>query len=217
MAVAATVQAWLARSAASTPQVILIATGRKPGVGGTSTIVSERRRLGPRRAYRSPGRLANAYRSLRRANAYRSLRRAHAYRSGLACLALGDATLASMIGRLHGIVIDCEDPDALATFYESLLSMRRVQDEGDWVVIGDAPDRPGVAFARIPDYRPPTWPDGERPQYRHFDVRVDDLDLAEASVLELGATPLPGGGETFRVYADPAGHPFCLVVLSTSR
>jgi catechol 2,3-dioxygenase-like lactoylglutathione lyase family enzyme len=199
MAVAATVQAWLARSAASTPQVILIATGRKPGVGGTSTIVSERRRLGPRRAYRSPGRLANAY------------------RSDLACLALGDATLASMIGRLHGIVIDCEDPDALATFYESLLSMRRVQDEGDWVVIGDAPDRPGVAFARIPDYRPPTWPDGERPQYRHFDVRVDDLDLAEASVLELGATPLPGGGETFRVYADPAGHPFCLVVLSTSR
>ena len=133
------------------------------------------------------------------------------------CLPRGDATLASMIGRLHGIVIDCEDPDALAAFYESLLSMRRVQDEADWVVIGDAPDRPGVAFARIPDYRPPTWPDGERPQYRHFDVRVDDLELAEASVLELGATPLPGGGETFRVYADPAGHPFCLVVLSASR
>ena len=133
------------------------------------------------------------------------------------CLALGDATLASMIGRLHGIVIDCADPDTLATFYESLLSMRRVQDEPDWVVIGDAPDRPGVAFARIPDYRPPTWPDGERPQYRHFDVRVDDLELAEASVLELGATPLTDGGETFRVYADPAGHPFCLVVLSASR
>ena len=78
-------------------------------------------------------------------------------------------------------------------------------------------DRPGVAFARIPDYRPPTWPDGERPQYRHFDVRVDDLELAGASVLELGATPLTDGGETFRVYADPAGHPFCLVVLSASR
>jgi catechol 2,3-dioxygenase-like lactoylglutathione lyase family enzyme len=130
---------------------------------------------------------------------------------------LGDATLASMIGRLHGIVIDCADPDTLATFYESLLSMRRVQDEPDWVVSGDAPDRPGVAFARIPDYRPPTWPDGERPQYRHFDVRVDDLELAGASVLELGATPLTDGGETFRVYADPAGHPFCLVVLSASR
>ena len=116
-----------------------------------------------------------------------------------------------MIGRLHGIVIDCDDPDKLATFYEQLLSMRRVQDESDWVVIGDSPDRPGIAFARIPDYRPPTWPVGERPQYRHFDVRVDDLELAEASVLEIGATPLPGGGETFRVFADPAGHPFCLI------
>ena len=121
-----------------------------------------------------------------------------------------------MIGRLHGIVIDCEDPDVLASFYEQLLSMRRVQDEPDWVVIGDAPDRPGVAFTRIPDYKPPTWPDGERPQYRHFDVRVDDLDLAEASVQELGATRLPGGGESFRVYADPAGHPFCLIVLTTA-
>jgi catechol 2,3-dioxygenase-like lactoylglutathione lyase family enzyme len=150
----------------------------------------------------------------------------HGYRSGRRAMVtaqpsprrpLGDATLASMIGRLHGIVIDCADPDTLATFYESLLSMRRVQDEPDWVVIGDAPDRPGVAFARIPDYRPPTWPDGERPQYRHFDVRVDDLELAGASVLELGATPLTDGGETFRVYADPAGHPFCLVVLSASR
>src|SRR5215208_573446 len=189
MAVAATVHAWLARSGASTPQVILIATGRKPGVGDTATIVSEDVRL-----------------SLAMLTAQPSPR-----------MPLGDATLASMIGRLHGIVIDCADPDTLATFYESLLSMRRVQDEPDWVVIGDAPDRPGVAFARIPDYRPPTWPDGDRPQYRHFDVRVDDLELAGASVLELGATPLTDGGETFRVYADPAGHPFCLVVLSASR
>jgi Glyoxalase-like domain len=119
----------------------------------------------------------------------------------------------TMIGRLHGIVVDCEDPNSLALFYESLLSMQRVQDEPDWVVIGDSPDRPGVAFARVPNYLPPTWPEGERPQYRHFDVKVDDLDLAEASVLEIGATRLPGGGESFRVFADPAGHPFCLIKL----
>jgi hypothetical protein len=118
-----------------------------------------------------------------------------------------------MIGRLHGIVVDCEDPDSLASFYEVLLSMQRVQEEPDWVVIGDAPDRPGVAFARVPNYKPPTWPEGDRPQYRHFDVRVEDLALAEASALEIGATKLPGGGESFRVYADPAGHPFCLVKL----
>jgi catechol 2,3-dioxygenase-like lactoylglutathione lyase family enzyme len=118
-----------------------------------------------------------------------------------------------MIGRLHGIVIDCPDPDALASFYEQLLGMQRVQDEGDWVVIGDAPDRPGVAFERVADYRPPTWPDGERPQYRHFDVRVDDLDVAERAALRLGATRLADGGASFRVLADPVGHPFCLVTL----
>ncbi|GAA2112769.1 VOC family protein [Microlunatus panaciterrae] len=116
-----------------------------------------------------------------------------------------------MIGQLHGIVIDCPDPSALASFYEQLLGMQRVQDEPDWVVIGDAPDRPGVAFAHVSGYRPPTWPTGERPQYRHFDVRVDDLDAAESAVLTLGAQRLAGGGGSFRVFADPIGLPFCLI------
>ena len=118
-----------------------------------------------------------------------------------------------MIGKLHGVVIDCPDPDTLATFYQELLGMVRVQDDGDWIVIGDAPDRPGVAFARIAGYRPTTWPDPERPQYRHFDVRVTSLDEAERAALILGATRLPGGGPTCRVFADPIGHPFCLVAL----
>jgi catechol 2,3-dioxygenase-like lactoylglutathione lyase family enzyme len=118
-----------------------------------------------------------------------------------------------VIGKLHGVVLDCPDPDRLATFYAELLSMVRVQDDEDWVVIGDAADRPGVAFARVHDYRPPTWPTGDRPQYRHFDVRVDDLDAGEHAVLTLGATRLPGGGDTFRVFADPVGHPFCLILV----
>jgi catechol 2,3-dioxygenase-like lactoylglutathione lyase family enzyme len=118
-----------------------------------------------------------------------------------------------MIGRLHGILIDCPDPSSLARFYQELLGMVRVQDEPDWVVIGDAPDRPGLAFTRVSDFQPPTWPTGPRPQYRHFDVAVTDLDKGEASVLALGATRLPGGGERFRVFADPVGLPFCLVAL----
>jgi catechol 2,3-dioxygenase-like lactoylglutathione lyase family enzyme len=118
-----------------------------------------------------------------------------------------------MIGRLHGIVIDCADPDALATFYEELLGMQRVQDEGDWVVIGDAADRPGVAFERVAHYRPPTWPEGDRPQYRHFDVRVDDLGVAQEAALRLGATLLDGSSATSRIFADPVGHPFCLITM----
>ncbi len=116
-----------------------------------------------------------------------------------------------MIGRWHGLIIDCLDPSDLATFYQQLLGMQRIQDEGDWVVIGDAPDRPGIAFQRVPAFHAPQWPDPEHPQQMHVDVRVDSLDEAEAKVTELGASRLPGGGERFRVFADPVGHPFCLV------
>jgi catechol 2,3-dioxygenase-like lactoylglutathione lyase family enzyme len=116
-----------------------------------------------------------------------------------------------MIGRWHGLIIDCPEPSTLASFYAELLGMIRVQDEPDWVVIGDAPDRPGVAFQRVVDYCPPRWPDPQHPAHMHFDVRVDDLERAEQEVLALGAERLPGGGERFRVFADPVGHPFCLV------
>ncbi|MGN6676403.1 MAG: VOC family protein [Streptosporangiaceae bacterium] len=118
----------------------------------------------------------------------------------------------AMIGRWHGLVIDCPDPSALATFYQELLGMIRLDDSAEWVTIGDAPDRPGVAFQRVADYRPPRWPDPAAPQHMHLDVAVPDLDQGEQQVLARGARALPGGGKSFRVYADPAGHPFCLVL-----
>ncbi|OMI37628.1 hypothetical protein SPAR_20118 [Streptomyces sparsogenes DSM 40356] len=43
--------------------------------------------------------------------------------------------------------------------------------------------------------------------------RVDDVERAQAEVIALGATFLyDSGGERsgFRVFSDPAGHPFCL-------
>ena len=45
-----------------------------------------------------------------------------------------------------------------------------------------------------------------------MDVLVADLDAAEAEVLRLGAASLDAGTDTFRVYTDPSGHPFCLVL-----
>ena len=119
-----------------------------------------------------------------------------------------------MIGRWHGLVIDCPDPRSLAAFYQELLGMQRVQDDGHWVVIGDAPDRPGLAFQIAPDLQPPLWPDPDRPQQMHLDVAVSDIDRAEKQVLALGGRRLSGGGPGFRVYSDPAGHPFCLVRVS---
>ena len=115
-----------------------------------------------------------------------------------------------MIGRWHGLIIDCPDPSKLASFYEELLGMIRVQDGGDWVVIGDAADRPGVAFQRASDYHPPTWPDPAVPQQSHLDVIVDDLDEAEARVLAIGARATGVAASGFRAYLDLSGHPFCL-------
>ena len=44
----------------------------------------------------------------------------------------------------------------------------------------------------------------------HIDVKVDEFDVAEAAVLALGVTKAGSDTPTFRVYLDPAGHPFCL-------
>jgi catechol 2,3-dioxygenase-like lactoylglutathione lyase family enzyme len=119
-------------------------------------------------------------------------------------------TMTGMIGKLHGVVIDCPDPSALATFYQELLCMVRLDDEDDWVAIGDSPERPGLAFQRVAEFHAPEWPDPRSPQQFHLDVRVDDIDAAERRVLALGARRLPGEGQDFRVFADPVGHPFCL-------
>jgi catechol 2,3-dioxygenase-like lactoylglutathione lyase family enzyme len=116
-----------------------------------------------------------------------------------------------MIGRWHGLVIDCPNPQELASFYQALLGMIRVQDDPSWVVIGDAPDRPGIAFQAAPGHERPRWPSPDGDQQMHVDVRVDDLDQAETQVVALGAEPLGQAGANFRVYRDPGGHPFCLV------
>ena len=70
-----------------------------------------------------------------------------------------------------------------------------------------------ICFQQVDDYVEPTWPTQDRPQQMHIDVMVDDLDAGEAAVLELGATkPEHQPGTSFRVFLDPAGHPFCLCV-----
>jgi len=118
-----------------------------------------------------------------------------------------------MIGTWQALVIDCQDPGALASFYQEVLGMIRVQadDDGGWVSIGDAADRPAIAFQRVEGYTPPDWPGQDLPQQAHLDIKVEDLDVAETEVLAFGATATGHGTETFRVYLDPQGHPFCLV------
>jgi catechol 2,3-dioxygenase-like lactoylglutathione lyase family enzyme len=98
----------------------------------------------------------------------------------------------------------------LASFYADLLGMRIVRE--DWIVIAyeDDPDGLNLAFGDGPiDYRPPRWPDSDFPQQMHLDISVDDLESSEQRAMRLGASKLQDKG-SFRSYADPDGHPFCL-------
>jgi catechol-2,3-dioxygenase len=109
---------------------------------------------------------------------------------------------------LFATTIDAPDALGLARFYADLLGMEVAYEgpEGALVVGGGK----SLMFQQVGEYTPPQWPDPAHPQQAHLDITVDDLDAGEARALELGATRLPAGTETFRVFADPAGHPFCL-------
>ncbi|HVA76029.1 MAG TPA: VOC family protein [Acidimicrobiales bacterium] len=121
-----------------------------------------------------------------------------------------------MIKRLQAVALDCADPLRLAEFYAELLGGRVVMepDEPDWVEVVGFEGTP-LAFQRVDGYRPPGWPGQEHPQQVHLDFDVDDIEADEKRVLELGATVLERTDQlrqdaNWRVYADPAGHPFCL-------
>ena len=114
-----------------------------------------------------------------------------------------------VIGRLHHVVLDCRDPRALAGFWSAVLGQPVTYTSPDWVVVAQDDHHSGLAFQLAPDHVPPVWGDPDRPQQLHLDVMVDDPAEAGEAVLALGARPLGPPGE--RVYADPAGHPFCLI------
>jgi catechol 2,3-dioxygenase-like lactoylglutathione lyase family enzyme len=122
-----------------------------------------------------------------------------------------------MIATLRSIVVDCPDPPALARFYQEILGWGNLDDGSrDWVVL-TSPEGVRLVFQESPDHRPSTWPDQERPQQFHLDLDAGDLeglDRKQEQVVALGARFLRAEGDEkagFRVFADPAGHPFCLV------
>nr|WP_202512410.1 VOC family protein [Streptomyces sp. SID3343] len=116
------------------------------------------------------------------------------------------------------VVLDCDDPARLSEFYRSLLGGVVDQPDGRWSLDDDwatlhVPSGLVLAFQRVTNHQRPQWPDPARPQQFHLDLGVADLDQAQQEVLAAGATALDIGphDRSWRVYADPAGHPFCLV------
>jgi catechol 2,3-dioxygenase-like lactoylglutathione lyase family enzyme len=112
-----------------------------------------------------------------------------------------------MIGRLHHVVLDCRDPAALAAFYSELLGLPITYRSDDWVVVAANETSSGLAFQLAPGHRSPSWPDPAVAQQIHLDIMVEDVTVSGPRVLALGAVKLDGED----VYADPAGHPFCLI------
>lgn len=110
------------------------------------------------------------------------------------------------------VVLDCAEPAALAEFWGNVLDLPVVTKEEGWWQLAPMGSGLSLAFQKVERHRRPA---SRVPQQLHLDVKVDDIRAAEERVLGWGAEarsePHPGDGSPWRVYADPAGHPFCLV------
>ena len=114
------------------------------------------------------------------------------------------------VARSGFVSFDCADPLALAEFWAAMLGgeIRFVHPN----TVGVRTDWVWLAAIRVPDYRPPTWPESDVPKQMHLDLGVTDLEAAVAEAEQLGAIPaaFQPAPELRRILLDPAGHPFCL-------
>ena len=113
------------------------------------------------------------------------------------------------VPRFQTVALDCPDPAALGAFYARLLDWPVPTESGEWVTLQSPAGGPTLAFQQADGFVAPTWPDPAVQQQVHLDLAVDDLDAAHERALTLGARHLDSQS-TWRVYADPVGHPFCL-------
>jgi catechol-2,3-dioxygenase len=111
--------------------------------------------------------------------------------------------------KVFAVTIDTDDAPALGRFYSALLGLDPTYEGPEGVLIGREGEQ--VMFQQVAELQRPRWPDPTYPQQLHLDITVDDADEAERAALALGAERLPGDGDNWRVYADPHGHPFCLL------
>jgi catechol 2,3-dioxygenase-like lactoylglutathione lyase family enzyme len=128
-------------------------------------------------------------------------------------------------------VLDTTDPRRLAEFYRQLFGLRYIPGDQppapgqpdpagqDWLILTSPASGPAIAFQKVAELPEATWPDGPVPQQSHLDSTVPteaDLNVQHERALALGARLLQDRSddpeEQLRVYADPSGHPFCIIV-----
>ena len=120
--------------------------------------------------------------------------------------------------QLRLTALDCPDPLALADFYSRLTGLDVeplngfASEDVTWIELLN-PAGATIAFQKVAQYEAPTWPEGPRGQQLHLDFGVGDLVEGERHALAVGARLAEvQPGESFRVFLDPVGHPFCLVL-----
>jgi catechol 2,3-dioxygenase-like lactoylglutathione lyase family enzyme len=118
---------------------------------------------------------------------------------------------------LSTVVLDAPHAAALADFYRRLLGWEVERAEADWVKLSAPDGGTALSFQTESAYVRPTWPadPGDQQMMLHLDIKVDDLDAAGAHAIAEGAVPAEYQPQhDVRVYLDPAGHPFCLWIVT---
>ncbi len=126
--------------------------------------------------------------------------------------------------------LDTTDARGLAEFYRQLLGLQyrpgdeppadgAPEAEADWLVLVDPGGHRKLAFQEVETLTPSTWPAHDVPMQMHLDFSVpsvEELHRHRQRAEELGARILldrtADDGEPLYVLADPAGHPFCILV-----
>ena len=137
--------------------------------------------------------------------------------------------MADSYPRIAQVVLDTQDARMLAEFYRQLFGLEYREsdappppgepDDRDWLVLRNPHGGPVLAFQQTDGVQPSTWPDASVPQMFHLDTVVAnpaELEKQKLRALDLGATlrldRSEDPDEPLYVFADPAGHPFCIFV-----
>ena len=112
------------------------------------------------------------------------------------------------------IVFDASDLSAESAFWAGILHGHVLADD-DWHSVFDASGEWRIGVQLAPDHSPPDWPNATIPQQVHLDLHANDFVAAHEEAIALGARLLQPAADLnaiqgHQVYADPAGHPFCI-------
>ncbi|MEV0278775.1 VOC family protein [Streptomyces sp. NPDC050610] len=115
---------------------------------------------------------------------------------------------------LTSLVADAADLESENSFWYRLLGGTITRTATHHFLQTDG--LPVIVIQHAPEHAPPHWPDGDS-QQMHFDLATDDMGTADERVRTAGGRRLRPANDAAdpaqqgsRVYASPAGHPFCL-------